>query len=135
MCARAREPRSCRRRCMRVSFLQNAWYVAGWSEELHGQPVGRRILDQPVVMYRLPTGEAVALQGRCPHRFAPLHLGKVIGTDIQCPYHGLRFGPQGACTFNPQGGGATPRALDIRAYPLVERYGALWIWMGAPERA
>lgn len=118
-----------------MTYLMNAWYAAGWSEELADKPLGRRLLDQPVVMYRLPTGEATALEGRCPHRFAPLHLGKIVGSDIQCPYHGLRFGPQGHCTFNPQGGGAKPQAMRVRAFPLIERHGALWIWMGAPERA
>ncbi|HMN43033.1 MAG TPA: aromatic ring-hydroxylating dioxygenase subunit alpha [Povalibacter sp.] len=118
-----------------MTFLLNCWYVAAWSDELGAQPLGRRILDEPVVMYRLPSGAAVALQGRCPHRFAPLHLGKVVGADIQCPYHGLRFNAEGACTFNPQGNGATPKALHVKTYPLIEKYGTLWIWMGPPERA
>lgn len=119
-----------------MAFLKNCWYVAAWSEEVTGsRPLGRRILDEPVVLYRLPSGEAVALDDRCPHRFAPLHLGKIVGADIQCPYHGLRFNAEGACTFNPQGNGATPKALHVRRYTLIERYGALWIWMGVPERA
>lgn len=118
-----------------MAFLRNCWYVAAWSKELSEAPLGRRILGEPVVMYRVASGEAVALQGRCPHRFAPLHLGKLVGSDIQCPYHGLRFDSQGACTFNPQGGGATPRALALRKYPIFEKYGALWIWMGVAERA
>jgi phenylpropionate dioxygenase-like ring-hydroxylating dioxygenase large terminal subunit len=118
-----------------MQFLRNCWYTAAWSKELAAAPLGRRILNEPVVLYRLPSGEAVALQGRCPHRFAPLHLGKIIGAEIECPYHGLRFNATGACTFNPQGSGATPQALKIRTYPLLERYGALWIWMGTSERA
>jgi vanillate O-demethylase monooxygenase subunit len=64
-----------------------------------------------------------------------MHLGKVIGDDIQCPYHGLRFNSQGACVFNPQGDGATPKAVHLRKYPVTERYGALWIWMGDPDFA
>src|ERR1700730_12007585 len=86
-----------------MPFLRNCWYVASWSSELASVPLGRRILDEPIVMYRLSSGEPVALSGRCPHRFAPLHLGKVIEDRIQCPYHGLRFNSLGACVFNPQG--------------------------------
>jgi phenylpropionate dioxygenase-like ring-hydroxylating dioxygenase large terminal subunit len=118
-----------------MPFLRNCWYVASWSSELVSAPLGRRILNEPIVMYRLSSGEPVALSGRCPHRFAPLHLGKVIEDKIQCPYHGLRFSSAGACVFNPQGNGATPKAVHLRAYPLIERYNALWIWMGDPERA
>jgi vanillate O-demethylase monooxygenase subunit len=118
-----------------MPFLRNCWYVAAWSGEVGDKPVGRRLLDEPVVLYRLPSGQPVALGGRCPHRFAPLHLGKVIGEDIECPYHGLRFSAKGACVFNPQGAGATPQALKTRSYPLIERFGALWIWTGDPGRA
>jgi len=118
-----------------MPFLRNCWYVASWSSELASAPLGRRLLDEPVVMYRLSSGEPVALSGRCPHRFAPLHLGKVIEDKIQCPYHGLRFNSAGACVFNPQGNGATPKAVHLRAYPFIEKYNALWIWTGDPERA
>jgi phenylpropionate dioxygenase-like ring-hydroxylating dioxygenase large terminal subunit len=118
-----------------MPFLRNCWYVASWSSDLTSAPLGRRILNDPIVIFRSSTGEPVALSGRCPHRFAPLHLGKVIEDRIQCPYHGLRFNSAGACVFNPQGNGATPSALRVRAYPLIERYGALWIWMGDPQRA
>lgn len=120
-----------------MTFLRNCWYVAAWSKEVVGeQLLGRRILNEPIVLRRLESGEAVALQGRCPHRFAPLHMGKIVNEDIQCPYHGLRFNAEGACTFNPQAPeGPTPKSLQIKRYPLLEKYGALWIWMGEPERA
>ncbi len=118
----------------RMPFLRNCWYVAGWSSELTAAPLGRRILNEPIVLYRLSTGEPVALSGRCPHRFAPMHQGRVIDDNIQCPYHGLRFSSLGACVFNPQGNGVTPKAVHLRAYPLIERYNALWIWMGDPDR-
>jgi phenylpropionate dioxygenase-like ring-hydroxylating dioxygenase large terminal subunit len=111
-----------------MAFLRNSWYVAGWSSDLMNNLIGRRILDEPVVLYRLPTGEAVATSGRCPHRFAPLHLGKIIEGELECPYHGLRFNSKGGCVFNPQG--PIPKAAQLRSYPVVERYGALWIWMG-----
>jgi vanillate O-demethylase monooxygenase subunit len=120
-----------------MPFLKNCWYVAAWSDEVGDKVLlGRRILDEAVVLRRDAAGRAVALQGWCPHRFAPLALGKIVDGDIQCPYHGLRFNTEGACTHNPQSeGGPIPASLRIKTYPLHERYGALWIWMGAPERA
>ena len=86
-------------------------------------------------MYRAGDASAVALADRCPHRFAPLHLGQVREDRIQCPYHGLEFDRHGKCVFNPQADGATPTAIKLRKYPLIETYGGIWLWMGDPEKA
>jgi phenylpropionate dioxygenase-like ring-hydroxylating dioxygenase large terminal subunit len=119
-----------------TSFLRNAWYVAAWGAEVRGGELfHRRILDEPILLYRKIDGTPVALSDRCPHRFAPLHLGKLRGEAVECGYHGLRFDDTGACVHNPHGGGALPSAAHVRVYPVVERYSALWVWMGEAERA
>ena len=62
------------------TYLRNAWYVAAWSDDLaEGQLLGRTVLKEPIVLFRKADGNVAALQDRCPHRFAPLHMGKVIG--------------------------------------------------------
>ncbi|MDI4665623.1 aromatic ring-hydroxylating dioxygenase subunit alpha [Xanthobacter autotrophicus] len=112
-------------------FLENAWYVAALSRELNATDLlHRTLLNKGVVIYRTQDGTPVALQDRCPHRFVPLHLGRRDGDELICPYHGLRFDCTGACTQNPHGGGHIPKAAKVRAYPLQERYGFIWIWMG-----
>ena len=103
------------------AFLLNAWYVAAWSHELGDALIARTLLEKPVLLYRGTGGAPVALADRCPHRFAPLHKGKRIGDAVQCPYHGLEFGPDGRCTRNPHGDGAIPREAQVETYPLVER--------------
>ncbi|KRB93544.1 aromatic ring-hydroxylating dioxygenase subunit alpha [Noviherbaspirillum sp. Root189] len=118
-----------------MAFLRNAWYCAGWTDELSDKPIGRTFLGEPVVMYRKEDGAAVAIGGRCPHRFAPLAMGKVKDGCIECPYHGLRFDQTGACSHNPHGDGAIPKAARVPAYPMVERYDVLWIWMGESSLA
>lgn len=118
-----------------MTYLRNCWYMAAWGEEVTAAPFARRILDEPILMFRTGDGAAVALSDRCPHRFAPLHLGRLAGDRIQCPYHGLEFDSGGRCVFNPQGSGATPAAASLRRYPLVEHQAGLWIWMGDPDRA
>jgi vanillate O-demethylase monooxygenase subunit len=85
------------------------------------------------VLYRTAAGLAVALTDRCPHRFAPLSLGRVIGDQIQCGYHGLCFDHDGLCVRVP-GQDSVPRAR-VQKYPLVERHGFAWIWLGDAERA
>lgn len=119
-----------------MSYLRNAWYAAGWSRDLGPAPLARTILDEPVVLYRDEAGSPAALFDTCPHRFAPLSLGKVIeGGRIACPYHGLQFDRTGRCVHNPHGKGQTPTSLGVKSYPLIERYGMLWIWMGDAGRA
>jgi vanillate O-demethylase monooxygenase subunit len=119
-----------------MPFLRNAWYVAAWSDEVAaGALFHRRILNEEILLVRDASGAVHALRDRCPHRFAPLHLGKRDGDVIECAYHGLRFGLNGRCVHNPHGDGAIPPRAFTRAYPLVEKQLLLWIWMGEAERA
>lgn len=116
-------------------FLRNAWYMAGWSETLTEKPRRIKLLGEIVVLVRLPDATPVALSDRCPHRFASLSDGKLVGEALQCPYHGLRFDRSGLCVFNPHGDGQVPHGARVKAYPLIERHRALWIWMGDAQRA
>jgi phenylpropionate dioxygenase-like ring-hydroxylating dioxygenase large terminal subunit len=117
-----------------ASFIRNLWYVAAWSHELGAAaPIGRVILGEPVVLYRRGDGAPVAFEDRCPHRFAPLSLGRIEGDDLRCGYHGLRFGSDGACKEMPAR--AAPPRLALRTFPVVEKWSWLWVWMGDPARA
>ncbi|OXC76762.1 Vanillate O-demethylase oxygenase subunit [Caballeronia sordidicola] len=70
----------------------------------------------------------------CPHRLMPLSAGVRVGDELQCGYHGMRFAISGACTLAP-GQTHIPPTACVRSFPLVERHGLLWIWMGNRERA
>ena len=119
-----------------MPFLRNAWYVAAWDDEVAPDTLfHRRILGQTVLIARGTDGTAHALRDRCPHRFAPLHLGKLEGERIECPYHGLQFDLAGGCAHNPHGDGAIPPGAVVRSYPLALRQMLLWIWMGDPAKA
>lgn len=118
----------------RGTYLRNCWYVAGWADELGSEPWSRIFLEEPVALFRDAAGLAHAIEGRCPHRFAPLGQGCVIEGALQCPYHGLRFDGAGRCVHNPHPGGQLPD-VQLRVYPLVERHALLWIWMGDASRA
>ncbi len=115
-------------------FLRDCWYVAGFASEVTDAPFARMLLGTSIVMYRTPAGAVVALDNHCPHRFAPLDKGTLVGDAIQCPYHGLRFGPDGRCVHVPSGDTPPPRA-HLVSYPVVERHALLWIWMGDAERS
>lgn len=114
-----------------MKYLQNSWYAAALSDEVSGDALfNRKILGLSVLIYRRQEGEAVALHNRCPHRFAPLHLGKKVGDEVVCAYHGLKFDCTGRCVESPHGDGKIPKAAVVRSFPLVERDGFLWIWPG-----
>ncbi len=119
-----------------MTYLRNTWYVAAWARDVpEGKTLARKILNEGILLFRDETGSAVALRDRCPHRYAPLHLGKLKDGVIECGYHGLRFNGRGACVLNPHGDGAIAPHAKVQVYPLEERHDALWIWMGDPQRA
>ena len=111
-------------------FIRNAWYVAAWADEVSDKPMARRICNEPVVLYRDASGKAAALTDMCCHRGAPLHMGKVVEQGIECGYHGLVFGTDGACVRIPG-----QDRIPERSFPLVEQDAFLWIWMGDPTKA
>jgi vanillate O-demethylase monooxygenase subunit len=111
-------------------FVREAWYCAAFISELSTTPIARRILGDPILLVLDAAGQPHALSDRCPHRFAPLHMGRADGQTIECPYHGLRFDMQGACVRNPHGDGRIPAAAQVRTYPVVVRSAVVWLWMG-----
>lgn len=117
-----------------MPFIQNRWYAASWSTDLTDKPVGRRILDTEITFYRKKDGAPVAVSSRCPHRFAPMYYGDVVGDDIRCRYHGLLFGPDGQCTANPDG--SKPPPMCLRTFHVKEDEGMIWVWIGegAPDQ-
>ena len=72
-------------------LLRTHWYVAAWTHEVTRALLPRRLLGEPVVLYRTTSGRVVALDDRCLHRRAPLSLGRVLGDEVEWGYHGLRF--------------------------------------------
>jgi len=114
-------------------FPQNAWYVACTPDEIEGKPLGRMVCGQSIVFYRAAGGRVAALEDFCPHRGAALSLGRVCQGQLVCGYHGLVMGCDGKTESMPgQRVGAFPA---IRAYPVIERHGFIWVWPGEAERA
>ncbi len=115
-------------------FAKNQWYAAAWLEELGDTPLARRILDEPIVLFRDKTGKIAALADRCPHRLVPLSMGTIVERGIQCGYHGMTFDSSGRCAHIPGQEMIPPRA-SVRSYPIAERYNIAWIWMGEADLA
>jgi phenylpropionate dioxygenase-like ring-hydroxylating dioxygenase large terminal subunit len=115
-------------------FLRNAWYVAAWDREVGRELLPLTILGEALVFFRQTDGQVVALHDACPHRKLPLSMGRLKDNTVECGYHGLTFDGTGACVRAPGMQRPPPRAC-VRAYPVVSRYGLLWVWMGEPDQA
>ncbi len=117
-----------------MTFLKNTWYVACSADEIKaGKPLGRTICNQPLVLYRGAGGEVSALEDFCPHRGAPLSLGRVVDGRLVCGYHGLVMGCDGHAVSMP--GQRTQAFTPIARFPVIERHGFVWFWPGDAQLA
>ena len=109
-------------------FPKNTWYVAGTPDEIADNPLGRQICGEKIAFYRGQEGKVAAVEDFCPHRGAQLSLGFVENGQLVCGYHGLAMGCQGKVVSMPgQRVGGFP---SNRSFPVVERYGFIWVWPG-----
>jgi phenylpropionate dioxygenase-like ring-hydroxylating dioxygenase large terminal subunit len=115
-------------------FIRNQWYAAMLSRDVGRAPKQAWVLDTPIVLFRKQSNELVALRDVCPHRHAPLSLGKLIGDEIQCHYHGFQFDSTGRCTKIPSEK-VIPSAIRAQPIPTAEALGFVWVWAGDTTRA
>jgi nitrite reductase/ring-hydroxylating ferredoxin subunit len=112
------------------------WYPVMWSSQLRRKPVSLQLCGEQVVFIR-DGGRAYALHDRCPHRGIPLSLGsREFPGTISCAYHGwtYRLG-DGVLTAVITDGPDSPICgkVAVRTYPVAERLGLVWIFMGDGE--
>jgi phenylpropionate dioxygenase-like ring-hydroxylating dioxygenase large terminal subunit len=113
---------------MQRNYPYNCWWVAAYASEVGRSLLARWLLDTPVLLYRTEGGEVVAMEDRCPHRQAPLSIGKLKGDVVQCGYHGFEFGSDGACVHVPTM--ASPPPIKIDTYPVKEIGPLVWVYLG-----
>lgn len=111
----------------------NTWYVACTPDEIDGKPLGRQICGERMVFFRNGDGKVAALEDFCPHRGAPLSLGFVQDGALVCGYHGLAMGCNGRTMGMP--GQRVKGFPPIRTFPVIERYGFIWVWPGDAAQA
>lgn len=110
--------------------LKRLWHPIGRAENFGVDPQRVEVVGEAFVVARLE-GEIRAFRDVCPHRFARLSDGRVVGSNIECPYHGWQFGSDGVCRAVPAlGVDATLPAARLDTVHLKERYGLVWL---APE--
>ena len=115
-------------------FPRNTWYVAAATHEVGRALLKRRIAEEPIVLYRTEAGAPVAMLDLCPHRHAPLSLGRLVGDAVECGYHGITFGADGKCVRIP-GEQKVLERFAASTFPAIERWGFVWIWLGEKTQA
>jgi phenylpropionate dioxygenase-like ring-hydroxylating dioxygenase large terminal subunit len=118
-------------------FLTDIWWFAALGSDVKPGGMARHeIMGEPVLIGRTRAGRLFAIRDVCPHRAAPLSAGKIHGDEVECPYHGWRFGLDGGCRAIPSltdGQEMDVGKIRVRRYPLAESQGLVFIWMGAGE--
>lgn len=119
------------------TLLRRYWQPAGLASELpeaDGAPMRVRLLGEDLIAFRDSEVQIGLVEAYCPHRRAPLFFGRNEECGIRCVYHGWKFDRTGACVDMPSEPPGTPlqARVKIKAYPVIEKGGILWTYMG-PE--
>lgn len=111
------------------------WHPVAWSSEVTAAVLPVTLLGEPLIVLRRPDGVVVAFHDACPHRGAPMSLGDREGDELVCPFHGWRFGFDGAATCIPSIDPASPIPSRARLGDVArvqERYGIVWVALDEP---
>lgn len=114
-------------------MYMNFWYPVCLASELTATaPLRVRILCLPFVAFRDSEGHAHVLADTCVHRGGALGKGRVVLGRLACPYHGWQFDGAGRCVHIPSlgAGGSIPARAKVDSYPVIERYGVVFAFLG-----
>jgi vanillate O-demethylase monooxygenase subunit len=114
--------------------MKRTWQPVALTRDLpEGGVLAYRLFDVDLVVARLPAG-LLAAENSCPHKGARLSRGRICEETLQCPYHGWRFNQRGDCVNIPSlldPPADKLRLSRLRNYPVLERYGMVWVQMEA----
>lgn len=116
-------------------YLRRFWQPIELSSTVKDRPVALKIMGEDLVLFRDLGGRPGLLHAHCAHRGASLEFGKITDRGIQCCYHGWHFAVDGTLLETPVDPGTTVCGRVFQgAYPVVERCGLVFAYMGPPEK-
>lgn len=120
------------------ALFRRYWLPLMHSNELEADeaPVRVRLLGEDLMAFRDSNGDVGVMDELCPHRLAPLYIGRNEEAGIRCLYHGWKFDVQGLCTDMPnEPANSTFKAkVSLTAYKVREHAGVVWVYMGDPAK-
>lgn len=114
---------------------RDCWYGVGVATSFSERPHVIRFLGDELVGRRDASGSIVLADNRCAHRGCRLSGGWTDKGDLVCPYHGWRYGSDGACRHIPalRPEESIPAGARIHTYRTQEKYGVVWAWIPGVE--
>ncbi|NWG26588.1 MAG: aromatic ring-hydroxylating dioxygenase subunit alpha [Pseudorhodoplanes sp.] len=118
-------------------LMRMYWQPAALVEELDPRrPIKAvRLLGEDFVIFRDDKGRYGLMDRDCPHRGADLAFGRLEDGGLRCSFHGWLFDHAGQCLETPAEpeGSTFCQRIRQRAFPVVERNGILWAYLGEGE--
>jgi phthalate 4,5-dioxygenase len=119
-------------------LLRNYWQPVALVDEFEGlaRPVlPIHVLGEHFVLFRNAKKQFGLLDRHCPHRQADLAYGRWEDGNLRCVFHGWLFDVTGKCLQTPAEpeGSRLCESVRQRAYPVVERSGIVFAWLGEAE--
>jgi nitrite reductase/ring-hydroxylating ferredoxin subunit len=117
-------------------LLRRYWHPIATSAQVQDVPRKVRVLGEDLVLFRDRSGRAGLLYPRCMHRGTSLYYGRIEAAGIRCCYHGWLFDVEGRCLDQPcePDGGRHRDSARQPWYPVEERYGCVFAYLGPPEK-
>ena len=120
------------------NLMRRFWLPFALSTELpnpDSDPVRVRLLCEDLIAFRDTNGTVGLIQNHCPHRGASLFFGRNEDEGLRCVYHGWKFDTEGNCIDMPNEPAESDFKSKVRAtaYPVVDRGGVLWAYLGNPD--
>jgi phthalate 4,5-dioxygenase len=121
------------------NLFRRYWLPALLAEELPDPdcpPVRIGLLSERLIAFRDTSGRLGLMDEFCAHRGVSLWFGRNEENGLRCTYHGWKYEHTGQCIEVPSEPAESGfnKKIKLRAYPLVERGGVLWTYMGPPEK-
>ena len=114
------------------------WIPALLADELPENecpPVRVKLLSERLLAWRDTQGRYALTDEFCAHRGVSLWFARNEGSGLRCPYHGWKYDHTGQCIDVPSEPAESGfcKKIKLKSYPLIERGGVLWAYMGPPE--
>jgi phthalate 4,5-dioxygenase len=121
------------------TLFRRFWQPISLSSRIIGPdgPLVRvRILGENLIAFRDSNGDVGVLQALCPHRRTQLFWGRNEEGGLRCAYHGWKFDVSGQCVDMPTEPAESTYKDRLRTigYPVVERGGFVWVYMGPRDK-
>ncbi|MDP6173944.1 MAG: Rieske 2Fe-2S domain-containing protein, partial [Rhodospirillales bacterium] len=115
-------------------MMRRYWQPVALSEELisGAAPLPVKIMGEEMVLFRDDEDRISLLDRHCCHRGSDISYGRMEDGELRYLYHGWLFDVDGKCVEQPAEppGSTFKDKVRQRAYPCIERAGAIFAYMG-----